>query len=606
MPKTARSSRLPLLGGALIRAALIAGARAVIAKRDVLNNINVFPVADKDTGSNMAFTFAAVLSSAQSARGLDASGVLSSAALSAIDGARGNSGAIVAQFFHGLAEALRGQVRVSLQNLSLAVSSAALSTRQAMAEPKEGTVLSVIADFARALTEAWDTLDVRGFFARGLQAARVALERTPKQLPILAKHGVVDAGGFGFVQFLEGVQAFVEQGRAALRRAAKSAEVILEWHDHSLSHAHEPDSLSNYRYCSECVLEHVDTDALRAALAQMSLDSVVLAGGASRAHLHAHTNTPAALFELAGQYGEVSQRKADDMHAQIRARENTAAVAVVCDTGADLPLAEAERLYVHKVPVRVNFGSDEFIDGVTLSAAQFYQRLRSEKTPVRTSQPPTGEFRRLFDQLASFHQDVLCLNISARLSGTFQAASSASKHGGDGRAQTFDTAHASTGEALLVLAAAEMAQSGATVAQIVAELERLRERTYTFAVIDDARYAARGGRLPAWLVPISRWLRVRIMVRAKLGKLRPAGLLWGNTGWTERYARWALARVPGKSLRVLIGHCDAQTQGEALQQALLKIAAARIARCDLVPAGTGIGAHAGPGTLVLGMQALED
>lgn len=605
MLKSRRLSRGPLLGGALIRGALIAGARAVIAKRDVLNTINVFPVADKDTGSNMAFTFAAVLSSAQSARGLDASGVLSNAAVSAIDGARGNSGAIVAQFFHGLAQALHGQAKVSLQALSQAVSAAALGTRQAMAEPKEGTVLSVIADFARALAEAWDTVDVRGFFAQGLQAARVALERTPKQLPVLAKHGVVDAGGFGFVQFLEGVQGFVEHGRAALRRAAKIADVSDDCIAHGHSHAHELDDLSVFRYCSECVLENVDTDGLRAALAQMPLDSMVLAGGATRAHLHAHTNSPAALFELASQYGAVSQRKADDMHAQIRARENSAAVAVVCDTGADLPQAEAERLFIHKVPVRVNFGTDEFIDGVTLSTQQFYQRLRGEKIPVRTSQPPTGEFRRIFDQLASFHRDVLCLNISARLSGTHQAASAASKHGGNGRVQTFDTANASTGEALLVLAAAEMAQAGATLAHILAKLEKLRDRTYTFAVIDDARYAARGGRLPAWLVPLSRWLRVRIMVRAALGKLKPAGLLWGNSEWTKRFACWAIAQVPAQSLRVLIGHCDAQAQGEALQQALISIAGTRITRCDLVPAGTGIGAHAGPGTLVLGIQVLE-
>lgn len=596
--------RAPLLGGAVIRAALIAGARAVIAKRDELNHINVFPVADRDTGSNMAFTFAAVLSSAQSARGLDASGVLTSAALSAIDGARGNSGAIVAQFFHGLAEALQGQAKVSLRALSQAITAAALSTRQAMAEPKEGTVLNVIADFARALMDAWDTLDLRGFFARGLHAARLALARTPKQLPILAKHGVVDAGGFGFVQFLEGVQGFVEQGRAALRCSANGAEAAPVLHGHT--HEHDPECPSVYRYCSECVLEHVDCAALRTALAQMPLDSLVLAGGSTRAHLHAHTDSPAELFELAAKFGRVSQRKADDMHAQIRARENTAAVAIVCDTGADLPLTEAEQLFVHKVPVRVNFGADEFIDGVTLTAVQFYQRLRSDSTPVRTSQPPTGEFRRLFDQLASFHAQILCVNISTRLSGTFQAACAASKHGGAGRVTAFDSAHASTGEALLVLAAAEMAQAGMGLEQIVTKLTQLRERTYTFAIIDDTRFAARGGRLPAWLAPISRLLRARIMVKAKQGKLRPAGVLWGHKNWAARFARWALKRIPASmTLRILIGHCDALAQGERLRQALLALLGDRLARCDLVCAGTGIGAHAGPGTLVMGIQVLE-
>ena len=117
----------PNLGGAFLRAALIAGSRAVIAKRDELNRINVFPVADGDTGTNMAFTFAAVLESATAARGQGADVVLRNAAMSAVDGARGNSGAIVAQFFYSLTEALKGQSRISLAALSDAVTQAALA-----------------------------------------------------------------------------------------------------------------------------------------------------------------------------------------------------------------------------------------------------------------------------------------------------------------------------------------------------------------------------------------------------------------------------------------------------------------------------------------------
>ena len=140
----------------------------------------------------------------------------------------------------------------------------------------------------------------------------------------------------------------------------------------------------------------------------------------------------------------------------------------------------------------------------------------------------------------------------------------------------------------------------------LAALERLRERTFTFAIIDDARFAARGGRLPAWLAPISRLLRARIMVSTTQGKLRPAGVLWGHKKWAERFASWALARVPSdQAFRVIVGHCDAAEQGERLKRALLAALGSRMVRCDLVPAGTGIGAHAGPGTLVLGMQALE-
>ena len=607
---TVQSNLTPMadrnLGGALLRAALIAGSRAVIAKRDELNRINVFPVADGDTGTNMAFTFAAVLESATAARGMSADRVLRNAAMSAVDGARGNSGAIVAQFFYSLSEALQGHARISLAALSQAVTQAALGARRALAQPREGTVLSVITDFAKGLSERVTNTQLSAFFGRGLSAARRALARTPSQLAVLAEHGVVDAGGSGFVSFLEGVQQFVDRGRDALTVVGAPLVIEMQRHDHG--HNHDSDNIAacagQYRFCSECLLENVATEALRAALTDFAHDSLVLAGGLERAHLHAHTDDPAALFELAANFAKVSQRKAEDMHAQVRAKRNRAAVAIVCDTLADLPVSEIERLYIHCVSVRVNFGNDEFIDRITLSPEQFYRRLRLDPTPVRTSQPPSGEFRRLFDQLSSFHQEILCLNISSALSGTYQAACAAARHGGSGKAQVFDTRNAAAGEALIILDAAEAAQAGQSAAQIIQRSSEMRSRTTTFALITDASYGARGGRLPRWLVPITRVFRMSLIISSNAaGKIEPRGVLWGRRALPERFAAWALRQVePGAALKVIVGHCDAGDAAKHLAYAVQTNARHVIAACHLVEAGTGIGAHAGPGSLVLGVQ----
>ena len=601
----------PNLGGALLRAALIAGSRAVIAKRDELNRINVFPVADGDTGTNMAFTFAAVLESAMAARGQGADVVLHNAAMSAVDGARGNSGAIVAQFFYSLSEALKGQTRVSLAALSQAVTQAALGARRALAQPREGTVLSVISDFAKGLSEMVSSTQLSAFFGRGLLNAKRALARTPSQLAVLAEHGVVDAGGSGFVSFLEGVQQFIERGREVLV-VADGALVEMQRYDHSHDHGHDHNwdagdiaaCAVQFRFCSECLLENVATDALRAALSGFAHDSLVLAGGVERAHLHAHTDDPAALFELAAKFAKVSQRKADDMHAQVRAKRNRAAVAIVCDTAADLPVSEIERLFIHCVSVRVNFGNDEFIDRITLSPEQFYRRLRVDPTPVRTSQPPSGEFRRLFDQLASLHEEILCLNISSTLSGTYQAACAAARHGGSGKAQVFDTLNAAAGEALLILDAAEGAQAGLSAAQIIQRSLVMRERTTTFALITDASFGARGGRLPRWLVPITRVFRMSLIISSNAaGKVVPRGVLWGRRALPERFAAWALGHVAtGAALNVIVGHCDAKLAANQLLAAVKTSTRHTIATSHLTDAGTGIGAHAGPGALVLGVQ----
>jgi len=600
----------PNLGGALLRAALIAGSRAVIAKRDELNRINVFPVADGDTGTNMAFTFAAVLESATAARGQGADVVLRNAAMSAVDGARGNSGAIVAQFFYSLAEALKGQSRISLAALSQAVTLAALGARRALAKPREGTVLSVISDFAKGLSEMVSSTQLSAFFGRGLAAAKRALARTPSQLAVLAEHGVVDAGGSGFVSFLEGVQQFVEHGRDALIVVAGPAafEVRRLEHSHQHSHDHDVDDIAacagQYRYCSECLLENVATDALRAALVSFPHDSLVLAGGLDRAHLHAHTDDPAALFDLAADFAKVSQRKAEDMHAQVRAKRNRASVAIVCDTAADLPISEIERLFIHCVSVRVNFGNDEFIDRITLSPEQFYQRLRVDPNPVRTSQPPSGEFRRLFDQLSSLHKEILCLNISSTLSGTYQAACAAARHGGSGKAQVFDTLNAAAGEGLLILDAAEAAQQGLTAAQIIQRATEMRSRTTTFALITDASFGARGGRLPRWLVPITRVFRMSLIISSNAaGKIVPRGVLWGRHAVPERFAAWALRHIAtGAALKVIVGHCDAKAAASQLHAAVQTTSRHVIAANHLVDGGTGIGAHAGPGALILGVQ----
>jgi uncharacterized protein len=594
---------LPLLGGSLIRAALMMGARAVIANRDELNRINVFPVPDGDTGTNMAFTFAAVLAGAQHARGQDASAVLHGAAMSAIDGARGNSGAIVAQFFYSLSEALKGQARVSLSALSAAITQASAGARRALSEPREGTVLSVIADFAKGLAEVPVNVGLKGFFARGLSAAKTALARTPKQLAVLAQHGVVDAGGSGFVNFLEGVQSLVEGGRRVLR----AQQALAQSFDQSLpsqDHHHAQECTSRYRFCTECLLEDVDSSALRTALLGFAHDSLVFAGGTERAHLHAHTDAPAALFELAGKFGKLSQRKAEDMFAQVRARQNTARVAIVCDTAADLPPAQAERLFIHSVPVRINFGHDEFIDRITLSADQFYQRLRVDKNPVRTSQPPSGEFRRLFDQLASYHAEIVCFNISSKLSGTYQAACAAARHGGDGKTQVFDTLNAAAGEALIVLDAAEFAQRGVDAEAIKTRATAMRPRTHTFALIPDASYAARGGRLPAWLVPVTKLLRANLIIADNgSGKIVPKAVLWGRRSLAARFTQWVLARLPNDApLKLIVGHCDARVEAEKIMQALSAQQRHHILAQYLVDAGTGIGAHAGPGALVLGVQ----
>jgi DegV family protein with EDD domain len=593
------------IGGRLVRSALIAGAGRVIRAREAIDRINVFPVPDGDTGTNLAFTFHAVLAGARSSRSTSVAEVCARAARDSIDGARGNSGAILAQFFQGLSEGIGSRRSIDLPELALALERASVSARSALAEPREGTILSVIADFARSSAQVLrrGMVGLAEWADSVLRSVRQALQRTETQLEVLRRAHVVDAGAMGFVEFLEGVMTFVRDGRHALRGTAAPAtelpaEALLPEDDHG----HE---CSAYRWCTECLLsgESLDVTALRQQLSALPLDCLVVVGGGSRVRVHAHLDQPSRLFEVAGRHGKLVQRKADDMRAQARARVSPHPVAVVVDSAADLPEALAERLGIHRVPVRINFGGEEFLDGVTLSSEELFTRMQHGETP-RTSQPPAGEFRRLYDQLASHHDAIVSVQLSSRLSGTWQAASSAARHGGDGKVQVLDTLNASAGQAWLAVLAAELAHGGADAASIAAAVAAARPRTHTYAVLPDLRYACAGGRLPPWTKWVADKLGLVIEIGNRTdGKIGPKGAFIGRSDWPERFAKRMGKRFAGHQARLILADC-LNPEGADRVEAALRQGSIRITELHRVSAGTALGAHAGPGAVIVGLQEL--
>jgi DegV family protein with EDD domain len=593
----------PLIRGPALRRALIAGARRVIAHRETLNKINVFPVPDGDTGSNLAFTLGGVLAGALSRRTQGAGDLLRRVGEDAVDGARGNSGAILAQFFTGVAEAV-GPVRsLDPEVLARAVRAGADSARQALSEPREGTILSVISAFADAL-EQRRTADMGSWFRAAVEHSRRALANTPNQLPVLARAGVVDAGAQGFVDLLEGIDEFIASGAVDAVGVADERPADLEAAE---AHGELGDGDPAHRWCTECLLvgEGMDRAGLRAAMDGLGASCVVIAGSQTRIRLHAHVAQPSAMFELAARFGQVEGAKADDMHAQARTAAGALAVAVITDSAADLPEDEMARLNIHMVAARVNFGDQDYLDKVGLSTAEFYRKLRTESVLPRTSQPPPGDFRRQFEFLLSHHRDLVYVGLSRAVSGTLQSAETAAQRGHPDRTHIFDTGNASGGEGLLVLRAGELAAQGADVVTILAELARLKPRTATWALARDISHAVRGGRLPAWAKPVVGWLGLTPIARVNAaGRLAMAGGLFGKSQVPERFAAHVAKRTAkGPRWRMIVGHCGAAEDGERLFKAMH--ARIDVVQGWLVETGSAVGAHAGPGALVVSLQPLD-
>ena len=601
-PQTPSAASATTVTAAGLRRALIAGARRVIAGRDELNRINVFPVADGDTGSNLAATLGSVLQGALSRRSRHLGELLVGVGNDAIDGARGNSGAIMAQFLYGLAEHARHAPALDARALAAAVRRGADAARAALAEPVEGTILSVISAFADALDEAASLPqgNPKGGFAQGLQRARSALANTPKQMALLQRAGVVDAGAKGFVDWLEGIADYVEGGPRGVRMrggvAAANDGGALP------THVHE-DVDPGRRYCTECLVlgDGIDRAALQADLVALGVASLVVAGGATRVRVHGHVGTPQQLFDACAGHGRVEAMKADDMLLQQRSAESPQLVAVVTDSAADLPAEIAERHGIHVVPVRVSLDGQDYLDRLGLTAGEFYRRMAASSQLPKTSQPPAGDFRRVFEHVLAHQRDAVYVGLSRPLSGTLQSAETAAR--GLARSpRVFDSGHASAGQALLAWRAGELATQGADGAAIETELLRMRPLTLTWAMARDISHAVRGGRIPRWAEPLVRWSGLTPIAAINPdGKLKLAGGLFARSGAPDAFARYIGKRVPpGQRWRLVVGHSDALADGQRLFAALGE--RLPIVEGHLVEVGPAIGAHAGPGTLVVGLQ----
>jgi dihydroxyacetone kinase-like predicted kinase len=232
-----------------LRNAVLAGIANVLKHRDHINKINVFPVPDGDTGTNLAFTLSEIRASLTDVpKSLPA--LLDQMANAALDGARGNSGAIMAQYFQGLSESSREYQVLDAKRLAHVSTAAAQSAWGAMTEPVPGTLPTVLEDFAKALSQAADEgiEDIRTLVQHGLKQAKKSLADTPKKLAVLKDAGVVDAGGQGFVDFLEGVWLFTRSGKVPkLPASAPASEAPLSAH----AHGEAPDT---HRFCTECLI----------------------------------------------------------------------------------------------------------------------------------------------------------------------------------------------------------------------------------------------------------------------------------------------------------------------------------------------------------------
>ena len=298
--------------GPLFKQALLGSLSWLGANQEEVNRLNVFPVPDGDTGTNMLLTLQSAVEDIRESDAADVSKIAALAAHGSLMGARGNSGVILSQIFRGFAKHVQGKSALNPEELAEALEEAANAAYRAVIKPTEGTILTVAREAGKAAKSAAQNPDatVNSVIRAACRAAKTAVEKTPTQLAILREAGVVDAGGFGLQVILEGFLKTVEASEESLpapKPVSAAAQRSLELPE------------EGWGYCTEFLIEGsgMNVEEIRDTIAGMG-NSALVVGDEDLIRVHVHTNEPTAVLAYASGVGNLSRTKVDDMSKQHR------------------------------------------------------------------------------------------------------------------------------------------------------------------------------------------------------------------------------------------------------------------------------------------------
>lgn len=300
--------------GVLFRSMLISGANNLKNERDIVDRLNVFPVPDGDTGTNMSLTMNSAITELESVASNELGEISKAVARGSLMGARGNSGVILSQILRGFAQGIEGKDYLQVEDFAIALDSARKVAYKAVIKPVEGTILTVCRETAEAALEMKDMENMEDFLVKLLEATRRSLANTPELLKALKEANVVDSGGRGFLSILEGmVKAY--QGNPI--NADGSTETKQDFEEMMKQDIHAFSGEIKFGYCTEFFLRtyEVDADTFRREIEDMG-DSMVVVGDEGIIKIHIHTNDPGVVLQKASAHGALDRIKIENMRLQ--------------------------------------------------------------------------------------------------------------------------------------------------------------------------------------------------------------------------------------------------------------------------------------------------
>lgn len=516
-----------IIDGYAIRSWFQYGHREVDLHKKHINSINVFPVADGDTGTNLSLTLKAMAERPISTASFGS--MVERISESGLANARGNSGMIFAAYVNGMAEEGRHYDTVNLSEYSTLAQRAVAYVYRAVEEPVEGTMISVIRDWAHCLLsrhkeyEFFDDL-----LQEAYQTAKASLAATPEKLAVLKLNNVVDSGAEGFVRFLRGINLLMGQEIAPLPEDESNETITLLSGDHQ----------SQFRYCTEFLLKNdvLKADEIRQGIEKLG-DCLIVSSNQNKTRVHLHTNHPEELMVRLMECGEILEQKVDDMALQQRVQHHRKnSIALLTDSIADLPDKIILDYQIHSVPLTLLINQVPYLDKRTITLKGLFESMACKTDHPTSSQPEPYRVSDALDLLFEHYESVIVITVSEMLSGTYGVFKrEAERFEKLGKKVTVINSCLNSGaQGLMVKRAAELLENGCSHEETVQGVQQMIPKTKIYVCLETIENAIRGGRVPKTLGRLAMAMGARpVMTLDSQGRGVAFGVGFSQAGTTR-------------------------------------------------------------------------
>ncbi|MCI0130276.1 MULTISPECIES: DegV family protein [unclassified Vagococcus] len=474
------------------------GANLVIKNKNELNRINVFPVADGDTGSNLAFLMQSIMDNLVSYHDTVHS-LLTNVASAALLGARGNSGMILGQYLNALAEDY-AQSDLSTEQLVFSFKTALVKVYDSLLDPKEGTILTVISSWSEKLVDTYKkTQSLEESLSQAQMIAEKAVLETQFQMTIFKENKLVDAGAKGFYYFITGLTEAFSQNLPQELIEETIPSSITNYPSNLISSDHIISEKPSYRYCSEFIMTQpsISDKKLKGKLLNKG-DSVIVIGNKQQLKVHIHTNNPKDVLSLLNHYGRISYQKIDDMLLQYEVNTKpVSSIAIVTDSIADIPSDLLLKHQIHVIPMPVQSESNNYLDKLSIDSQLIFEK-GINTSQCSTSQPTIQSIDNLLSFLQGKYDHVIVITVSSKLSGTYQLVNQRiqTKKLASQWITVIDSKANSVAQGLLVMKAAELVEKSLSFNDIITNLKDTIHRLFIYVAVADLSPMLQSGRIP--------------------------------------------------------------------------------------------------------------